>query len=150
MPRSSSSRVKWWHDTLCTLVMTTINYFNMYVCLQFAKRGSTSMAHGVSEKSQKLVGSWLIGCAGMCFGAVTLGGITRLTESGLSMVWIIAASSLFIFLISLRFYFSSFPPPSSPNPLRHFLLPSPPPSSPNPLRHFLLPSPPPSSSVQIL
>ena len=34
----------------------------------------------------RFVGYWLAGCAGMCFGAVTLGGITRLTESGLSMV----------------------------------------------------------------
>ncbi|CAB4058952.1 COX15 [Lepeophtheirus salmonis] len=28
---------------------------------------------------------WFGGCAGMCFGAVILGGLTRLTESGLSM-----------------------------------------------------------------
>ncbi|XP_064599901.1 heme A synthase COX15-like isoform X2 [Liolophura sinensis] len=33
-----------------------------------------------------MVGRWLIGCAGMVFGAVILGGVTRLTESGLSMV----------------------------------------------------------------
>ncbi|XP_076104618.1 heme A synthase COX15-like [Mytilus galloprovincialis] len=37
-------------------------------------------------RAQKIVGGWLIGCAGMCFGAVILGGVTRLTESGLSMV----------------------------------------------------------------
>ncbi|KAL3865180.1 hypothetical protein ACJMK2_006797 [Sinanodonta woodiana] len=37
-------------------------------------------------KAQKIIGKWLLGCAGMCFGAVVLGGITRLTESGLSMV----------------------------------------------------------------
>ncbi|CAL8115362.1 unnamed protein product [Orchesella dallaii] len=34
----------------------------------------------------KLTGLWLLGCGGMCFGAVVLGGVTRLTESGLSMV----------------------------------------------------------------
>lgn len=34
----------------------------------------------------KTVGKWLIGCSSMVFGAVVLGGITRLTESGLSMV----------------------------------------------------------------
>ena len=34
----------------------------------------------------RIVGHWLLGCAGMAFGAVALGGITRLTESGLSMV----------------------------------------------------------------
>ncbi|EDO48814.1 predicted protein [Nematostella vectensis] len=33
-----------------------------------------------------LLGYWLLGCAGMTFAMVALGGITRLTESGLSMV----------------------------------------------------------------
>lgn len=28
----------------------------------------------------------MLGCSGMVFGAVVLGGVTRLTESGLSMV----------------------------------------------------------------
>ncbi|KAG5444108.1 Cytochrome c oxidase assembly protein cox15 [Clonorchis sinensis] len=32
------------------------------------------------------VGKWLLGLSGMTFGAVVLGGATRLTESGLSMV----------------------------------------------------------------
>lgn len=36
--------------------------------------------------AQRAVGYWLLGCSGMVFGAVILGGITRLTESGLSMV----------------------------------------------------------------
>lgn len=36
--------------------------------------------------SQKLVGYWLLTCSGTVFVAVALGGITRLTESGLSMV----------------------------------------------------------------
>ncbi|KAK9508854.1 hypothetical protein O3M35_006314 [Rhynocoris fuscipes] len=39
-----------------------------------------------SVKAQKIVGYWLLGCSGMVFGAVVLGGVTRLTESGLSMV----------------------------------------------------------------
>ncbi|XP_075975347.1 heme A synthase COX15 isoform X2 [Anticarsia gemmatalis] len=37
-------------------------------------------------KSTKVVGYWLLGCSGMVFTAVVLGGVTRLTESGLSMV----------------------------------------------------------------
>ncbi|KAG1660950.1 Cytochrome c oxidase assembly protein COX15 [Nymphon striatum] len=41
---------------------------------------------GISSKAQKIVGWWLAGCSGMVFGAVILGGVTRLTESGLSMV----------------------------------------------------------------
>ncbi|KAK0088244.1 hypothetical protein PV325_012658 [Microctonus aethiopoides] len=40
----------------------------------------------VNKKSNKYVGSWLLICGGMVFVAVALGGITRLTESGLSMV----------------------------------------------------------------
>merc|ERR1719385_463899 len=35
--------------------------------------------------ASRAVGWWLAGCAGMCGGAVILGGVTRLTESGLSM-----------------------------------------------------------------
>ncbi|KAG7190581.1 hypothetical protein KM043_006671 [Ampulex compressa] len=38
------------------------------------------------KKSDKIVGSWMLVCSGMVFVAVVLGGITRLTESGLSMV----------------------------------------------------------------
>jgi len=33
----------------------------------------------------KKIGWWLAGCSGMVVGAVVLGGVTRLTESGLSM-----------------------------------------------------------------
>ncbi|XP_056632645.1 cytochrome c oxidase assembly protein COX15 homolog [Diorhabda sublineata] len=38
------------------------------------------------SKGQKAVGYWLLTCSGMVFVAVVLGGVTRLTESGLSMV----------------------------------------------------------------
>ncbi|KAM7344483.1 heme A synthase COX15 [Cochliomyia hominivorax] len=36
--------------------------------------------------NDKVVGKWLITCGGMVYLAVVLGGVTRLTESGLSMV----------------------------------------------------------------
>ncbi|KAF5900055.1 cytochrome c oxidase assembly protein COX15, partial [Clarias magur] len=36
--------------------------------------------------SNRIVGRWLVGCSGLVLGAVVLGGVTRLTESGLSMV----------------------------------------------------------------
>ncbi|EDW74767.1 uncharacterized protein Dwil_GK15851 [Drosophila willistoni] len=39
-----------------------------------------------TPKSDKSVGRWFLGCGGMVFVAVGLGGVTRLTESGLSMV----------------------------------------------------------------
>ena len=38
------------------------------------------------QNADKAVGLWLLGCSGMVFVAVILGGVTRLTESGLSMV----------------------------------------------------------------
>lgn len=41
---------------------------------------------GLNDKQRKRVGYWLFLCAGMCYGAVAIGGLTRLTESGLSMV----------------------------------------------------------------
>ena len=47
------------------------------------QQGAT--AGSTSSRSDRIVGSWMLGCAGMCVGAVILGGVTRLTESGLSM-----------------------------------------------------------------
>lgn len=53
---------------------------------QAAGNGMAGAAEELPVRGQKIVGRWLIGCAGMVFGAVILGGVTRLTESGLSMV----------------------------------------------------------------
>uniref|UniRef100_U3KN72 Cytochrome c oxidase assembly homolog COX15 n=1 Tax=Oryctolagus cuniculus TaxID=9986 RepID=U3KN72_RABIT len=39
-----------------------------------------------SKAAERVVGRWLLVCSGTVAGAVILGGITRLTESGLSMV----------------------------------------------------------------
>lgn len=36
--------------------------------------------------TRRIVGHWLVGTSGLVFGIVILGGLTRLTESGLSMV----------------------------------------------------------------
>nr|CAG4636114.1 EOG090X04TT [Eubosmina coregoni]SVE69750.1 EOG090X04TT [Eubosmina coregoni] len=47
---------------------------------------TTSVTAELSTAQSKWVGRWLGTCAGMCFGAVVIGGLTRLTESGLSMV----------------------------------------------------------------
>eukprot|EP00096_Caligus_rogercresseyi_P014010 TRINITY_DN6561_c0_g1_i1.p1 TRINITY_DN6561_c0_g1~~TRINITY_DN6561_c0_g1_i1.p1 ORF type:complete len:400 (+),score=72.78 TRINITY_DN6561_c0_g1_i1:75-1274(+) len=50
------------------------------------RRGGASIAIPLAAReTPTVVGLWMGGCAGMCFGAVFLGGITRLTESGLSM-----------------------------------------------------------------
>ncbi|VDN09177.1 unnamed protein product [Dibothriocephalus latus] len=58
--------------------------------LRFTPRNFSTVtdriAEGVKEPSRKMVGAWLGVLTGMTFGAVVLGGVTRLTESGLSMV----------------------------------------------------------------
>ncbi|KAK7930843.1 hypothetical protein WMY93_007238 [Mugilogobius chulae] len=52
-----------------------------------AESGATSGSAIVpNAASNRLVGRWLVGCSGLVVGAVVLGGVTRLTESGLSMV----------------------------------------------------------------
>ncbi|CAL7938408.1 unnamed protein product [Xylocopa violacea] len=61
----------------------------VYLRMDLFKRSITvalGFATKSSQKSDKIVGKWLLTCSGMVFMAVILGGITRLTESGLSMV----------------------------------------------------------------
>lgn len=40
----------------------------------------------LTKNKRRSIGVWLVTCAGMVYGAVAIGGLTRLTESGLSMV----------------------------------------------------------------
>ena len=47
---------------------------------------SAQQQQQTAAKMSRRVGIWLAGCSGMVAGAVVLGGVTRLTESGLSMV----------------------------------------------------------------
>ncbi|CAL1578017.1 unnamed protein product [Knipowitschia caucasica] len=53
-----------------------------------AEVGSTSATVTAvpNAATNRIVGRWLVGCSGLVIGAVVLGGVTRLTESGLSMV----------------------------------------------------------------
>ncbi|VDO06831.1 unnamed protein product [Rodentolepis nana] len=44
------------------------------------------ITRGISDAARKKVGYWLMGMAGLTFGVIIVGGVTRLTESGLSMV----------------------------------------------------------------
>ncbi|CCE63063.1 hypothetical protein TPHA_0D04290 [Tetrapisispora phaffii CBS 4417] len=48
--------------------------------------GNSSRTNAKQLLSSKIVGYWLIGTSGLVFGIVILGGLTRLTESGLSIV----------------------------------------------------------------
>ncbi|XP_069095775.1 heme A synthase COX15 [Pleurodeles waltl] len=47
---------------------------------------TTATIHVPNVATNRIVGRWLLVCSGMVAGAVILGGVTRLTESGLSMV----------------------------------------------------------------
>jgi len=49
------------------------------------KQGASVASKEGTAVTSRVVGWWMAGCAGMCVGAVVLGGVTRLTESGLSM-----------------------------------------------------------------
>ncbi|XP_076867976.1 heme A synthase COX15 [Brachyhypopomus gauderio] len=61
-------------------------------CRQWVlQRGQNTVGTGTgstnaSAQTNRAVGRWLVGCSGLVLGAVVLGGVTRLTESGLSMV----------------------------------------------------------------
>ncbi|KAA0717547.1 Cytochrome c oxidase assembly protein COX15 -like protein [Triplophysa tibetana] len=50
------------------------------------KSGPVTTVSIPSAATDRVVGRWLVGCSGLVLGAVILGGVTRLTESGLSMV----------------------------------------------------------------
>ena len=47
--------------------------------------GAAAQTAGLSESARKQIGFWLAGCSGWVFSMVVLGGMTRLTRSGLSM-----------------------------------------------------------------
>lgn len=47
--------------------------------------GAAAQTAGLSNSARKQIGFWLAGCSGWVFSMVVLGGMTRLTRSGLSM-----------------------------------------------------------------
>lgn len=47
--------------------------------------GAAAQTAGLSDRARKQIGFWLAGCSGWVFSMVVLGGMTRLTRSGLSM-----------------------------------------------------------------
>ena len=65
------------------------------------KRWTTTIAEVSQEKTPRIVGYWMGGIAAMAFGAVSLGGVTRLTESGLSMVKSIICFNLY----TIKFFY---------------------------------------------
>ena len=49
-------------------------------------RSIQHLTDGLSIRHRKQIGIWLLTCSGFTFTTVVIGGITRLTKSGLSMV----------------------------------------------------------------
>lgn len=76
------------HRLLSTTTTVTTKTMAMQQPSMLASRLSGLRAHLMSEGTggKRIVGYWLLGASGLVFGLVVLGGLTRLTESGLSMV----------------------------------------------------------------
>jgi len=55
-------------------------------CARRASTAAEGAADAAAAGNRRLVGYWLAGTAGMVFAMVVLGGVTRLTRSGLSIV----------------------------------------------------------------
>ncbi|KAJ9454503.1 Electron transfer protein 1 [Diplonema papillatum] len=55
-------------------------------CVRLVHTAAGAAAGGEGEDRDKPMAFWLFACSGMVFGIVMVGGITRLTESGLSIV----------------------------------------------------------------
>ncbi|KAI2809185.1 Cytochrome c oxidase assembly protein cox15 [Blomia tropicalis] len=73
--------------TKYSLIRNTGNYQRNQSLQNALRRFTTNDASNTgSIRNQKIIGYWLAGCAGLTFATVCIGGITRLTESGLSMV----------------------------------------------------------------
>ena len=53
--------------------------------MSFPATTGTALSTALTPARRRRIGQWLLTCAGMCWGAVTIGGLTRLTESGLSI-----------------------------------------------------------------
>jgi len=68
------------------LLRTTLQHVKKsWSVVRSVRLNASLAAQPVAAQPSPWVGRWLFGCSGMVFGAVALGGLTRLTESGLSM-----------------------------------------------------------------
>jgi cytochrome c oxidase assembly protein subunit 15 len=58
----------------------------LFFLVSFATTGASTSSRVIRPGSERIVGTWLLACALLIFAMVVLGGVTRLTGSGLSMV----------------------------------------------------------------
>ena len=68
------------------MLLRNINSFTFQRSLCNRKITQTYATHLVKEGKEKMVGSWLFLTAAGVLGMIVVGGYTRLTHSGLSMV----------------------------------------------------------------
>jgi cytochrome c oxidase assembly protein subunit 15 len=89
------TRIRFGEDSLCVtfsryFISQTIDIFTEILQQTTLLKTTVSVAvrlsSNIPQKGKKSIGYWLVTCSGMVFVAVVLGGVTRLTESGLSMV----------------------------------------------------------------
>ncbi|CAL4094164.1 unnamed protein product, partial [Meganyctiphanes norvegica] len=81
--------------TVLSIIRKTCSYSNTKIVamdpvlirnsVTLAAETKAAVSGEIPAIGRKWVGRWLFGCSGMVFGAVVIGGLTRLTESGLSM-----------------------------------------------------------------
>ena len=69
---------------LSTISSTNLDQKAFQKSFDYTKLTSKLLAEGKGGK--KIVGYWLAGTSAAVFGIIVFGGLTRLTESGLSMV----------------------------------------------------------------
>lgn len=72
------------NDSLLLVHLRSTN--KSLITKRFQATVTTQAVSTATRSANKNIGIWLAGCSGMVAGAVALGGVTRLTESGLSMV----------------------------------------------------------------
>uniref|UniRef100_A0A2D4FU75 Uncharacterized protein n=1 Tax=Micrurus corallinus TaxID=54390 RepID=A0A2D4FU75_MICCO len=81
-PRQGNSSgqqcLRWWQ-----LLQKRTQHSAVSEAASHSRVAAPSVPNAVTDRT---IGRWLIICSGTVAGAVVLGGITRLTESGLSMV----------------------------------------------------------------
>eukprot|EP00095_Tigriopus_kingsejongensis_P000231 maker-scaffold55_size446313-snap-gene-2.15 protein:Tk00231 transcript:maker-scaffold55_size446313-snap-gene-2.15-mRNA-1 annotation:"AGAP001744-PA" len=85
LPRPSRPSLSSWTRSLTAWTPRTIVRHPTWTSGLCRPCASSAAALPVAT-TPRVVGYWLLGLSGMAFGAVAIGGLTRLTESGLSMV----------------------------------------------------------------
>ena len=86
-PARAYGRIRLFFDDLATLVDTQSAYLPVGIHLKDNETSSSHpMVNQLVQTTPRAIGIWLLVCCALIFVMVVLGGVTRLTHSGLSMV----------------------------------------------------------------